>query len=52
MPMSANTLANTSAATRDLTATERAERQRAVVQALSRVLPTDAILYTPEDTTP
>ncbi len=44
--------ANTPAETRELTATERAERQRAVVQALGRVLPQDAILYTPEDTTP
>ena len=44
--------ANTPAETQQLTATERAERQRAVVQALGRVLPQDAILYTPEDTTP
>ena len=44
--------ANTPAETQQLTATERAERQRAVVQALGRVLPADAILYTPEDTTP
>jgi glycolate oxidase len=44
--------ANTPAETQQLTATERAERQRAVVQALGRVLPSDAILYTPEDTTP
>ena len=44
--------ANTPAETLQLTATERAERQRAVVQALGRVLPSDAILYTPEDTTP
>jgi glycolate oxidase len=35
-----------------LTAAERAERQRAVVRALGRLLPADAILYTPEDTTP
>ena len=35
-----------------LSSLERAERQSAVVQALARVLPQDAILYTPEDTTP
>ncbi len=44
--------AHTPDETQQLTATERAERQRAVVQALGRVLPSDAILYTPEDTTP
>jgi len=44
--------AHTPAETQQLTATERAERQRAVVQALGRVLPQDAILYTPEETTP
>ena len=44
--------ANTPTEILQLTATERAERQRAVVQALGRVLPPDAILYTPEDTTP
>ena len=32
-------------------AAERAALQQRVVQALSAVLPTDAILYTPEDTT-
>ena len=35
-----------------LSSLERAERQSAVVRALSQVLPQDAILYTPEDTTP
>jgi glycolate oxidase len=44
--------AHAPAETHELTATERAERQRTVVQALVRVLPADAILYTPEDTTP
>jgi glycolate oxidase len=44
--------ANTPVETQQLTATERAERQRTVVQALGRVLPADAILFTPEDTTP
>ncbi|MEK7346172.1 MAG: FAD-linked oxidase C-terminal domain-containing protein [Pseudomonadota bacterium] len=44
--------ASTPAKTPPLTTTERAERQRAVVQALGRVLPADAILYTAEDTTP
>jgi len=44
--------ANTPTETRELTATERAERQRAVVQALSQALPPECILYTPEDTTP
>ena len=44
--------AHTPDETQQLTATERAERQRAVVQALGWVLPADAILYTPEDTTP
>ena len=33
-------------------AAERAALQQRVVQALSQVLPQDAILYTPEDTTP
>jgi glycolate oxidase len=44
--------AHTPAETHELSTTERAERQRAVVLALDRVLPPDAILYTPEDTTP
>ncbi len=44
--------ATTPAETQQLTAAERAERQRAVVQALGRVLPADAILYTTEDTAP
>jgi len=46
--MSANTLAETN----ELTAAERAERQRAVVHALLKVLPASSILYNPEDTTP
>ncbi len=33
-------------------AAERAALQQRVVQALSQALPQDAILYTPEDTTP
>jgi peptide chain release factor 1 len=44
--------AHTPVETQQLTATERAQRQRTVVQALGLVLPADAILFTPEDTTP
>ena len=44
--------ANTPQEIQELTVAERAERQRAVVQALQRVLPASSILYTPEDTTP
>jgi glycolate oxidase len=39
--MSANTLAEAN----ELTAAERAERQRAVVHALLKVLPASSILY-------
>ena len=44
--------ANTPQEIQELTASERAERQRAVVHALRDVLPASSILFTAEDTTP